>query len=331
MMDRAHLYTVLYALAARDGRGKALFGASFPASSSAFERSLVGEEFPELWFEVPLAGDPWFDFHALTSRGSLHPGMGFPENLAAGAQDAFRWFAGQHPGSRQLALSWDTGSGAAVHPAVQLLVAERDAQLTCDFLDAVGRPDAKDAYRAFKGRLPEGWFACYTGVFPDRQGHNLRVECIPEGGVQAAYAGDPALLEQHLRQVGLADLGDTVVSRCQAMAQTPFKLEFQFDVEPDGRAGATFGASLRFAHPPRIGTWEGFAADGAAGELMRHVEAWGLADERWRLLDDMIFANRISRGGESCILYCYPAFCKLRWREGEPLDAKAYLIAGVQQ
>ena len=35
--------------------------------------------------------------------------------------------------------------------------------------------------------------------------------------------------------------------------------------------------------------------------------------------------------GESRLIYCYPAFLKLRWRGGKPLDAKAYFIAGAQR
>ncbi|MDO4532133.1 MAG: hypothetical protein Q4C36_00260 [Coriobacteriia bacterium] len=63
---------------------------------------------------------------------------------------------------------------------------------------------------------------------------------------------------------------------------------------------------------------------------MTQVEAWGLADSRWRLLPECSFAKSVSFGGERALLYCYPAFVKLRWRAGVPLDAKAYLIAGVQ-
>lgn len=40
--------------------------------------------------------------------------------------------------------------------------------------------------------------------------------------------------------------------------------------------------------------------------------------------------KRIARDDSQMLLYCYPALLKLRWRDGEPLDAKAYLIAGVQ-
>ena len=324
------LYDILYASAARDGRESALFGGSAALAHVAFERSLACEAFPELWFEIPLAGEPWFDLHALTAREDLPSNMGFSAERTGGCPEAFRWFAQQGPSARQLALSWDTGRGDVGQPAVQLLASRDDVQMTCGFLEAVGRADAVSAYRRFFGSLPDGWFACYTGVFPGRQGHNLRVECIPSRGLQRAYADDAALLEGHLRQTGLREFGDTLVERCQQMAKAPCALEFQFDVEPDGRAGTTFGASLRFAQPPGNDRRQSFSRDGAAADLMRQVQAWGLADGRWRLLADTMFAKRVSFGSASCILYCYPAFLKLRWHAGEPLDAKAYLIAGVQ-
>jgi len=34
---------------------------------------------------------------------------------------------------------------------------------------------------------------------------------------------------------------------------------------------------------------------------------------------------------ESVALLCFPAFVKLRWRAGQPLDAKAYLMAQVKR
>ena len=297
----------------------------------AFARSLPGSGFPELWFELPLAGEPWLDFHALASREHLQGVEAFSPETTGNCPEAFTWFARQGDEVRQLALSWDTGRGDVERPAVQLLVSTDNPRVTCDFLAAAGRADAQSAYRAFVGSIAKDWYPCYTGVFPGRAGHNLRVECIPQFDQQREYASDAALLERDLRQTGLPKLGDTTVERCQLLARAPFQLEFQFDVEPDGRAGATFGASVRFAAP--IGTrdtYKSFEANGAAGELMQQVEAWGLADERWRLLQGTMFAQRVTHEGESAVLYCYPAFLKLRWRDGEPLDAKAYLIAGIQ-
>ena len=142
MIDRFVLYNILYALAAKDGREAVLFGNCADAACTAFEHSLACEAFPELWFEIPLAGEPWFDLHALTSRDDLSPEMTFSEGQTGGCPTAFQWFASQSDVVRQLALSWDTGKGEAVSPAVQLLVTKQEEQVTCGFLEAAGRPDA---------------------------------------------------------------------------------------------------------------------------------------------------------------------------------------------
>ena len=345
MDNRAVIYDIIYALAARDGREAALFGNSAPLAREAFARSLAGDAFPEVWFELPLAGSPWFDLHALTSAENLHPETRLSPDVTGGHPEVFEWFASRNSGVRQLALSWDTGSGNAESPAVQLLVKNDGHQATCEFLETMGQSDAARAYRAFRSRLPEGWFACYAGAFPQRPGGMaradgaavgnpvpwVRIECIPAIQLQEAYAKDGELLATHLRQVGLSELDSSIVARCQLLARTPFQLEFQFDVGADGAAGAVFGASVRFAQPPGTDSHQAFIPDGAAGELMTQLEAWGLADNRWRLLAGTAFAKRLSRGSENRILYCYPAFVKLRWKSGEPLDAKAYLIAGAQE
>ena len=63
---------------------------------------------------------------------------------------------------------------------------------------------------------------------------------------------------------------------------------------------------------------------------MQHVESWGLADDRWRLLQNKKKKKKVTLGSDMLTLFCYPAFLKLRWRSGRPLDAKAYLIAGAE-
>ena len=335
-------YQIIYSLAARGGRQEALFGSCAPLAAEAFERSCACDAFPELWFELPLAGEPWFDLHALTSRDDVRPGMIFRPERTGGWPEVFEWFAGAE-NVRQLALSFDVSSGSIERPAVQLLVSRRDARTTCDFLEAAGRPDAVAPYRSFLERLPEGWFACYTGTFPARAGEApasggpasggpalpwVRVECIPTAELQRAYASDAALLEAHLRQTGLAELGDTLMERFQALAGMPFQLEFQFDVMGDGRAGRTIGVSSRFAMHA-TDEWHAFDSP-AAIALMRRLEGWGLADSRWQLLGQTAFSKRLDFNGESCLIYCLPTFVKLRWRGGEPLDAKTYLIAGLQ-
>lgn len=328
-MDRIMVYRLIYALAARDGRDRDLFGPHASRGVEAFSRSAPGKRFPELWFELPLAGDPWFDLHALTAREDLSAGEPFPADSCGGCDAVFRWFAGAR-NVRQLALSWDLNSGEPA-AAVQLLLASRDEQTACDFLEAAGRPEAAPAYRVFLSRIPEGWFPCYLGVFPSRPGHHLRVECIPEDSLQRDYARDPSLIARHLSQVGFTYLTDSLLSGCQMLASAPFQFEFQFDVDKEGSADMTLGASVRFAvGNDASGRMQPFSGGAAAGRLMEGLEKQGLADGRWRRLEETAFAQKLSFRGESCLLYCAPTFIKLRWRNGEPLDAKAYLMAGVQ-
>ena len=215
---------------------------------------------------------------------------------------------------------------------IQLLLFKRDDRTACDFLKAAGRPEAAPAYRAFLSRMPEDWFACYLGVFPSRPGHFLRVECIPTDQLQRAYALDPSLLARHLSQVGFAPLSDSLLSACQALASALLQFEFQFDVDEKGAAGATLGASVRFSVGDNTsGRMQPFRNADAAGALLEQLEKQGLADGRWRRLEETAFAQRLTFGSESCLLFCAPVFIKLRWRAGRPLDTKAYLMAGVQK
>ena len=327
-MDKRLRYELLYALAARDGREKALFGTCAPEAREAFARSAPGRAFPEIWFEIPLSGEPRFDFHALTSRQDLDPGKDCSPEETGGFPEVFRWFAGQGDAVRQLALSWDLKPGEAPSPAIQLLGNRRDPETMAAFLQACGREDGVPRYLAFDARIPEEWYPCYTGVFPGRPGSTVRVECIPKNRMQQGYAKDPELLGRHLKQAGFRDFGDTILPRCAMLADTPFQLEFQFDVDEDGCAGPVFSASLRFACPPGKENRACFDPDGEAGRLMETVAGWKLTDDRWRLLGDLSFVRKMTLGGESTVLYCFPAFIKLRWRAGVPVDAKAYLIAG---
>ncbi len=342
MLSNEMLYQLIYALAAKNGRDRVLFGDCAPQAFEAFRHSNASSAFPELWFELPLLGDPWFDLHALTSRDALDPNACFDPSTTGGYPETFAWFARQD-NVRQLALSWDIGSRGANAPAIQLLVNSDDPMTTYGFLEAAGAPEAIEAYRTLRERLPRDWYPCYTGVFPTRRWADsprearatddtvppMHVECIPSTKTQRAYADDITLLEEHLRLVGIEDMNETLLERCQYLARTPFALEFQLEVGTAGRLGSTFGASLRFTFPGDD-TEKSYRVDGAAGDLMRQVEAWGLADERWRTLEETTFAKRLSRDDEDLRLYCFPTFIKLRWRDGEPLDAKAYLMAGIQ-
>lgn len=325
MIDLSMAYAILHALAAAGDRRDALFGRYEAQGWDAFGRGVAGSSFPELWFELPLLGEPWFDLHVNTDRDSPALRADQPPAALADRPELFAWFAGAE-GVRQLALSFDSHTGQLDNPGVELLVSDEDQHLP--FLEMLGGPEAAATFAAFRQRKPEGWFVCYTGIFAGREGAGVRVECIPKPTIQRAYAKDSSLLERDLRQVGFEALSDEVIAGCQRLAGTSYGFECQFNVFADGSLSDMLGTSLRFANPDGP-EWAIFGRGPATEELMALLEDWGLADERWRQLADVAFAKRIQRDGSEVVVSIFPAFVKLRWKAGEPLDAKTYLNAGI--
>ncbi len=273
-MDRTFVFEILRALLAADGRQESLFGERTPAVGEAFARSLVGASFPELWFELPLAGEPWLDLHALVSHadaraaadaaGTRGPARGPAfANLSDAYDHALAWFASQDARDvRQLALSFDTSAGDVESPAVQLLVSRPDPAVAAGFLEAAGQGGLAEAHRAFTGRMPAGWFACYEGCFPRgwfacyegcfprrhaaEKSAWVRVECIVGDAAQSAYAAGEVALRDDLARLGMAGLPDDAYATVSRLARSPFPLELQFDVGEGGRPLPRLSASVRF-------------------------------------------------------------------------------------
>ena len=331
-MDRLTLFDLIYALAAVGGREELLFGDCAEGMREAFLRSLTPTAFPELWFELPLAGAPWCDLHALVSYTDLAGSDATFAGHGGAYADALTWFVGQEPRTvRQLAMSYDVSSGDVDHPAVQLLLGGSYLKVAQEFLKAAGRADATADYQAFIERMPSGWYACYVGVFPSRETGDVapwvRVECIVGDELQRAYATDEALLRSYLAQVGIEQLSPSLVAGVQLLARTPFPLEFQFNVGAEGKALPVLSASVRFEPTD----WTRPERTQRIAQLAMCLEREGLVDGRWKDLAGTAFAKHVTHGDETAQLYCHPAFVKVRWREGEPPDVKAYLIAGMSE
>ncbi len=327
-MDCKKLYEIVYALAARDGREAVLFGADGPAAREAFTRSLSCDDFPEVWFELPLQGKPWLDFHSLVAYKDVAGKQPSYAGHDGFYNDGLSWFASQEPGKvRQLALSYDTSTGDVESPAVQLLVNGRDPSVSLGYLDAVGRDDLCPAYQTFVQSIPKEWYPCYTGVFPRRSTASddpwVRIECLVGDTKQQAYEKDVSLLRKDLASIGLVDLNAELIFGTHMLACSPFPLELQFNVGPDGVAQPTLSATVRFFPAD----WTNEERKEQIAKLMERLQEMGLVDDRWTLLEEVAYAERVKFGEESVSISCIPAFLKLRWREAQPPDAKAYLVA----
>lgn len=330
MLDHMALYDTLYLLAAGDGREGALFGSCQPLAREGFRRSLVGDGFPTVWFEVPLMGEPRFDLHVAISRAALAPGTAFAAGAGCGYDGLFRWYAEEETGGAGLAFAYDVSEGSIDSPAVHVNVNGTPLSDMGRFFDLAAGGDAAERYRAFAARLPKGWRVWYAGFHPGRPHAPVRVDCFVDDRLKAAYASVPSLLEAHLRDCGFAAASAALRDLAGLVTNSPFSLELQFDVLEDGSLGPTIGVSAGFPLGPASKMRPLFEDEGTAAGLLGRIEARGLADSRWKRIPGTVYTGLVDTAAGPLALYDAPTFVKMRVRDGEPLDAKAYLQAGVR-
>lgn len=330
MLDRMLLYDALFRLASGGGREEVLFGNSAPLAREAFRRSLIGEEMPLVWFELPMLGSPRFDLHVALAREALCPGVHFASGTGNGYDRLFRWYADEERGGVGLAFAYDVSDARIDRPAVHVNTNGTPLDDIDRFFDIVAGTGAAKWYHAFERSLPPGWRVWYAGVHPGRPGSPLRVDCFVSRETQSTYAGDVRLLERDLRACGFDAIGPALEQLAGLILRSPFGLELQFDLLRDGKLGPTIGLSAAFSARAASGVRSLFADGGAAACLMDEVEHLGLADGRWRQIADAAFTRLVSIEDAPTVLSCVPTFLKLRMRDGVSIDAKVYLQAGAR-
>ena len=182
--------------------------------------------------------------------------------------------------------------------------------------------------------MPEGWPPAYAGLFPGRPGTSMRIGGYMGRAELERCASDPSHLGECFRRVGFSAFDDHMLGQCGEFMRLAPSVDFQFDIMPDGGLGNTFGLSLSFnGTMPRAA--KACMESGYGARLMRVLQDWGLAGDRWNLIAGAAFARHVGyeRGDGSkgrfamCIQFNY---AKVKFEACEPKPAKFYLacIAG---
>ena len=326
--DQMQVFDALYAIAAENGRGEALFGSSIALARPAYERTLIGNGYPSAYLEFPLLGEPGFDL--LSVYRYVEPGAQFAPDAGFGYQAMFDWFSSvcEPSGSVSCGIELDTSTGETQQAGVYLQQRSR-TELVAPFLASVGETSRTQAYQDVFNRMPEGWPPSYVGLFPGRPGTPMRIGGYMSADELARCADDPAHLGAQFCQIGFEAFNASMLKRCAEFMRCAPSIDFQFDIMPDGALGDTFGLSLSFNETkPR----EAHACmeSGYGAQLMQTLQAWDLADDRWRLIADAAFARHVGYEREDgsegrfalCIRFNY---AKVKFRACEPQPAKFYL------
>lgn len=326
--DATMLYETLYRLASK-GTECNLFGTNAPIAQEAFRRASAGASMPTVWFEIPLFGPPRFDLHVAHSNADLHEHAPFASDAMDGHGRLLNWYASEPREGGGLALAYDAGDGRIDAPAVHANVNAAKAFDVEGFFVHVDRPEAAELYHGFAKRLPQGWRIWYFGVHPGRPNAPVRIDCFVDESLKRVYAAEPTRLEEDLREVGFAVEGSAARCVGTKVATSPFGMELQFDVLPDGTLGRTVGISARFPLAAAGAAQPLWEPTGSAAQLMQFAVDSRVADDRWQHIRDTMFSTAVRDGNIVQALYCVPVFSKFRVHADKLLDTKIYLQAGA--
>ena len=325
-------FDALYTIAAGDGREEALFGSSIELARPAYGRTLIGNGYPTAYLEFPLMGEPCFD--VLSVHGYIEPGARLAPGAGFGYQGMFDWFEGvcEPGGSVSCGIELDTSAGETERAGVYLQQRERH-ELVAPFLESVGEAGRVQSYLDVLARMPKGWPPAYVGLFPGRDGAPMRIGGYMGADELARCAIDPEHLGTRFRQIGFSAFDAPMLERCSKFMRLAPAVDFQFDIMQDGALGGTFGLSLSFNETKPREARECMES-GYGAKVMRTLQNWGLADDRWKLIAGAAFARHVGYEREDgtqgrfalCIRFNY---AKVKFAACEPQPAKFYLTCAA--
>lgn len=334
----------MYAMAAKDGRGEALFGAeTLERANAALRRGAIVDagDGAAFYFEFPFTGPPRMDLMVSYDCGSLPSPVAFEDG---GDGCCFRAFFEALASDPALAghfcgFSFDLSDMAekeAEHiPGVYLLPPFESANVDYvpDMLLRLGGEERVAQVMAAFAAAPSVWRPYYAGYMPGRRGAPTRLGFIVPEGTRRRYAERPERLAEDVRAFAGITLSPGGREVLDCLAGSSGIWDLQFDLCPEGAFASDLGVSLSLGfHQADARKSAGFLEQGVAGDTMRRLEALELADSRWRLMDKACYGvQRLVRGGDGKFLRVGDMVklnaVKVRFKRGEAYLAKGYLLA----
>ena len=335
---RAAAFSLALEAAILTGGGEEVFGDLAEEARSLYAASLVGNGFASSCLEVPLAGPAGFDFHTSYNRGQVSAKDVRKSDVDPVYRDVLLWFAEGERHAESVSVSYDLCGltpDDKPHAHYYTMLGAPGAFSNRPGFFAAGRiRSGSSACDSLEARLPDGWWLWYVGLFPARDGSPFHVGAYPTREQQARYAADPDTLRQDLARAGFVAVDGPMLETLAALAALPLRMDFQFNVFPDGRLDDVLGISMTCGPRDGRAAQAMFTGEGAAARACRLAQERGWADERWKKLTGSFMTRAVpldEDGSALLAIRCLPAYVKFKWRACSPMPAKAYIECGAMQ
>lgn len=312
---------------AADGRGPILLGNAWWRAAQAFLALAPSFASPQLFVDLPLAGDPCCDIHIGFSE--LCPQEDGTFGAIPSTLDAVLSWADEAGFTRDLLFPIDDGAQEGDVSGVYLRHSG-DMDAARHFLRHFDDSQLEIAYLEEAQRLPLEWFPAYAGYYGGRGGGQARMELASFPDYTAPLAHDAQELRARLLQAGYRWVNEPLLDSCMQLIEIGLPSSLQFDVRPDGSVSPTLSLTVSLEKLPHRAS-NPIPTSGPAGRILALFEELGAADDRCRLLRDACLARRVpARDGRGVVhdyaLTSLPACAKLKWKAGELQAAKWYQI-----
>ena len=325
-------YQTLLLQAADEGRGAKLFGESLGRARTLVLPFLIGNKFPNIYLEHPLSGKPFLDVTVLYNQ--LEQGMRI-DSSAAGEHGALvDWFAEACTQHSEISFGFEVDTKKPDLPMAGVHFQPRHKrELVRPFCEAIGQPEQADLYLSTADRMPNDWPLSFFGMFRGRPDTPLRVCGYLSNDAQEECM-HPSRLKEVFDAVGFKAYDAPMLDQACALLQTaPGTVDFQFDAYADGTLGPTFAFDVQFGieQPPAV---QASFAEGAGARVMRLLESWGAADNRWEIAVQSAFARSLpveledGKTGRFAFTLM-PQWVKARWVNGTMQPSKLYHLANA--
>lgn len=329
--SHADAYQVLLLQAADEGRGPILFDASFSRARTELLPFMVGNDFPDIYLEFPLKGEPFLDVTVLLK--DIEPGTRITSDAARDSGAMLDWYARMRRNVEGISCGFELDTKESELPRAAVHYQPRQhVESVRPFFEAIGEPERADLYLDLSARMPKGWPLSFFGLFRGRAGSPLRVCGYLDSEEKQACAADSSHVAAAFDEVGFRAYDEAMLEQVALLyATAPGGTDFQFDIYPNGTLGDTFAIDVQFGIEQPELVWSSFT-DGPGARVMKLLEGWDIADDRWPLGVQATFARslpvELNDGGiGKYALTLMPQWVKVRWINSELQPSKLYMFA----
>ena len=318
-------FDMLIGIASRGGRGKKFFG-DLTKIRKVFEKTFVGSNFPHLYLEFPLLGEPRTD---ILIQAEIEKGEKFAEKNFV-FQPMFDWFSTICEDKNiSCGIEIDTAEGKTEKTGAYFQFRKR-TDLILPFFETIGASKRFSEYIKFFEKMPEGWDSEYIGIFLQRENSPIRI-----GGYMSAEeikncAKNPEHLKECFNKIEFFGYNDEMLTNCAEIMKISPGIEFQFDIMPDGNLSYIFGLSTSFNEvlPKNVNEC---MESGFGNKIMKKYESLGVADKRWKNISGTTRAKYIPLSTGKLLVVVRFCYSKIKFKAGEAKISKFYLYANVKK